>query len=141
MRFPRPQFSMRVLLILMTVAGIACWFGARVVHRRIIASRPLVWKEITRENIDELAKHDRALVVWGADWDISSTTKFRMTYTDQPEVRLAVYDRGCSCFYVDLTDEHFLNEFMDRFPSIRQGYSHVLWLEHGKESTAIRLPK
>lgn len=140
MLLKRSQFSLKTLLLLMAVAAFICGLAGRVVHRQLIAQRPIAWKQVSKHNFDDLAKYDRAIVVWGANYDLSAWTPFAKGSVEQPEVRLVAHDLGCACILLNITDDQFFEEFIRRYPILRQQDGRILLLERGKTLGPLRLP-
>lgn len=140
MRPRRLQFSVKTLLVLTTIVGIGCCIVARVVHRQIIALRPIPWKQVSKSNLYELANYDRTVVVWGAKYDLSGATPFAKGAVEKPDVRLAVHDLGCACILLDIPDDQFFEEFLKRYPVLKQQTGRILLLTRGKVIGPIELP-
>lgn len=140
MPLKRSQFSLKTLLLLMAAASFVCGIAARVVHRQIISQRPIAWKKVSKHNFDDLARYDRAIVVWGANYDRSSHTPFAKGAVEQPEVRLVAHDLGCNCILLNITDDQFFDEFVKRYPILKQQDRRILLLERGRPLGPLKLP-
>jgi hypothetical protein len=107
-----------------------------------VAAAPLIesnidWIDTTKNGLSRLDKHDRAIVVIFADWDLASQISLRSFET--PATLQVLEHHQCQPFKYDATEGDDFDALQQRFPEWTKEFGRVLLLEKGKFIAELKL--